>query len=90
MDEFITYNAYVWNIFGGWIGREIMSKVREDCFWHRSFRDYNNFTDAFETMHECYLAEPWTCPCTQDCDWFVQDEKVRNHIYMLQLKSKEI
>ena len=63
--------------------------VRDDCFWHRSFRDYNDFTDAFEIMHECELAEPLTCPCDWDCDWYISTEGVKAHIYNLLLDKRE-
>ena len=66
-----------------------MQKIKEDCFWHRSFKDYNDFTDAFETFHQCELAEPWTCPCAQDCEWYVSKDNVKAHIYNLQLKCRE-
>ena len=60
-----------------------MSEVREDCFWHDSFKDMS------ATIHQCELAEPWTCPCAQDCEWFVRTTYVKAHIYNLQLKCRE-
>lgn len=60
-----------------------MQKIREDCFWHDSFKDMS------ATIHQCELAEPWTCPCAQDCEWFVATTSVKAHIYNLQLKCRE-
>lgn len=60
-----------------------MQKIREDCFWHNSFKDMS------ATIHQCELAEPWTCPCAQDCEWFVRTIYVKTHIYNLQLKCRE-
>lgn len=60
-----------------------MSEVRKDCFWHDSFKDMS------ARIHQCELAEPWTCPCTQDCEWFVRTTYVKVHIYNLQLKCRE-
>jgi len=60
-----------------------MQKIRKDCFWHYSFKDMS------ATINQCELAEPWTCPCAQDCEWFVDKEKVKSHIYNLQLKCRE-
>ena len=60
-----------------------MQKIREDCFWHNSFKDMS------ATIHQCELAEPWTCPCAQDCEWFVRTIYVKAHIYNLQLKYRE-
>lgn len=42
-----------------------MQKIRENCFWHNSFKD------MAATIHQCEIAEPWTCPCTEDCEWFI-------------------
>ena len=60
-----------------------MQKIREDCFWHYSFKDMG------ATINQCELAEPWTCPCAQDCKWYVSKDKVKAHIYNLQLKYRE-
>ena len=60
-----------------------MQKIREDCFWHSSFKDMS------ATIHQCELAEPWICPCVQDCKWFVRTIYVKAHIYNLQLKCRE-
>ena len=60
-----------------------MQKIREDCFWHDSFKDMS------ATIHQCELAEPWTCPCAQDCGWYVSEDNVKAHIYNLQLKYRE-
>lgn len=60
-----------------------MQKIREDCFWHYSFKDMS------ATIDQCELAEPWTCPCAQDCEWHVSKDNVKAHIYNLQLKYRE-
>lgn len=60
-----------------------MLKIREDCFWHYSFKDMG------ATINQCELAEPWTCPCAPDCEWYVSKDKVKAHIYNLQLKYRE-
>ena len=57
--------------------------VRDDCFWHDSFKD------MAATVHQCELAEPWTCPCDYDCWWYISNVGVKAHIYNLQLKAKE-
>jgi hypothetical protein len=47
-----------------------MQKIREDCFWHYSFKDMS------ATIDQCELAEPWTCPCAQDCEWYVSKDNL--------------
>ena len=57
---------------------------RENCFWHYTFQDMS------AVIHQCDLAEPWTCPCDWDCYWFVSKIGVKAHIYNLQSKAKEL
>lgn len=85
MDELITYNAYVWNIFGSWIRRKIMEKVRANCFWHQTWQELGSSA----IIHQCYLAETGECPCTADCEWFIDTLDVRALIYEKQMKDKE-
>lgn len=60
-----------------------MQKIRENCFWHYSFKDMS------ATINQCELAEPWTCPCARDCEWYVSKDNAKAHIYNLQLKCRE-
>ena len=57
--------------------------VRADCFW------YNEYKDMGTVVSQCELAEPWTCPCDWDCDWYISTEGVKAHIYNLLLDKRE-
>lgn len=85
MDELIAYNAYVWNIFGSWIRRKIMQKVRANCFWHQAWQDLGSSA----IIHQCYLGETGECPCTADCEWFIDTLGARALIYEKQMEDKE-
>ena len=60
-----------------------MQKIRENCYWHESWRDMS------ATFDQCYLGETGSCPCTQDCEWFIDRAHVRALIYESLVKKKE-
>ena len=53
---------------------------RENCFWYREFKDMS------ATVSQCEIAEPWTCPCKEDCEWFITKAAAEELVLDLQQK----
>ena len=47
-----------------------MNKIRKDCFWYNEGHDMNARIDS------CGLQDLWSCPCTEDCKWFIKTKNV--------------
>ena len=51
--------------------------IREDCFWHKYWRDESNDF----VVHECHLAGDEVWSCTDDCKWYINQEAGMNEAY---------
>lgn len=48
-----------------------MSKIKKDCFWYSPERDMSATIDC------CTLSETYTCPCEEDCDWYITNKDAK-------------
>lgn len=48
-----------------------MSKIKKDCFWYSPERDMSATIDC------CTLSETYTCPCEEDCDWYIANKDAK-------------
>lgn len=56
---------------------------RSNCFWYTPWKDMS------ATFDQCYLAETGECPCSYDCDWFIDSVGARALVFEKLMKDKE-
>ena len=57
--------------------------MNKNCFW------YTPWKDMAATIDQCYLAETGSCPCIEDCEWYITTAAVKSIIYQMLLEKKE-
>ena len=59
--------------------------LRRNCFW------FDPWQDMAATIPHCYLEydDLASCPCSNECEWFISEADVRSIIYNKLLQEKE-